>query len=65
MIHKLGFSITHLHHCPEKYVPSRLWGLEMPFDFVRAAEALAAHGAAVRLLPGMDPHVDLQGEPSA
>lgn len=25
MIHKLGCLTTHLHHCPEKYVPSRLW----------------------------------------
>lgn len=35
-------------------------GLEMPFDFVRAAEALATHRATVGLLPRMDPHVDLQ-----
>lgn len=32
----------------------------MPFDFVGAAEALAAHGTAVGLLAGVDPHVDLQ-----
>lgn len=25
MIHKLGCLTAHLHHCPEKYVPSRLW----------------------------------------
>ena len=35
-------------------------GLEMPLDFVRAAEALAAHGATVWLLPSVDPHVNLQ-----
>lgn len=35
-------------------------GLEMPFDFVRAAEAFATHRATVRLLPSMDPHVYLQ-----
>lgn len=32
----------------------------MPFDFVRSTEALAAHGAAVRLLSGVDPHVHLE-----
>lgn len=35
-------------------------GLEMPFDFVRAAKALATDGAAVGLLPRVDPHVNLQ-----
>lgn len=35
-------------------------GLEMPLYFVRAAEALATHGATVRLLPCMDPHMYLQ-----
>lgn len=35
-------------------------GLEMPFDFVRTAEAFAAHRTTVWLLPGMDPHVYLQ-----
>lgn len=34
--------------------------LEMPFDFVRSTEALAAHGTAVRLLSGVDPHVHLE-----
>lgn len=32
----------------------------MPFDFVRAAEALAAHRAAVRLLPRVDPNVHFE-----
>lgn len=32
----------------------------MPFDFVRPAEALAAHGTTVRFLPGVDPHVHLE-----
>lgn len=32
----------------------------MPLDFVGAAEALATHGAAVGLLPRVDPHVHLQ-----
>lgn len=32
----------------------------MPFDFVRAAEAFPTHGAAVRLLSRMNPHVHLQ-----
>lgn len=35
-------------------------GLQMPFDFVRTAEALATHGAAVRLLSCVNPHVYLQ-----
>ncbi len=35
-------------------------GLEMPFDFVRPAEAFATHRATVWLLPSMDPHVYLQ-----
>lgn len=35
-------------------------GLKMPFDFIRTAEALPAHGAAVRLLSRMNPHVHLQ-----
>lgn len=35
-------------------------GLEMPFDFVRAAEAFPTHRTTVRLLPGVDPHVYLQ-----
>lgn len=35
-------------------------GLKMPFDFVRTAEAFTTHGAAVRLLSRMNPHVDLQ-----
>lgn len=35
-------------------------GLEMPLDFVRAAKALSTHGATVRLLPSVDPHVYLQ-----
>lgn len=35
-------------------------GLEMPFDFVRTAEAFATHRATVRLLPSMDPHVHFQ-----
>lgn len=35
-------------------------GLEMPFDFVRTAEAFATHRAAVWLLPSVDPHVNLQ-----
>lgn len=32
----------------------------MPFDFVRSAEAFTAHGAAVWLLSGVDPHVHLE-----
>lgn len=35
-------------------------GLKMPFNFVRAAEALATHGAAVWLFPRVDPHVHLK-----
>lgn len=35
-------------------------GLEVPFDFVRSTEALAAHRTAVRLLSGVDPHVHLE-----
>lgn len=35
-------------------------GLEMPFDFVRSAEALAAHGTTVRLFSCVDPHVHLE-----
>lgn len=35
-------------------------GLEMPFDFVRAAKALATHRATVWLLSRVDPHVYLQ-----
>lgn len=35
-------------------------GLKMPFDFVRAAEALATHGTTVWLFSRMDPHVHLQ-----
>lgn len=35
-------------------------GLKMPFNFVRAAEALATNGATVRLFPRMDSHVYLQ-----
>lgn len=35
-------------------------GLEMPFDFVRAAETFATHRTTVRLLSSVDPHVYLQ-----
>lgn len=35
-------------------------GLEMPFDFVRAAETFSTHRTAVGLLSGVDSHVYLQ-----
>lgn len=35
-------------------------GLQVALDFVRAAEALSTHGAAVGLLPGVDSHVHLE-----